>query len=50
MLWTGESGVPIAVGGKYFSLSQATRLALGPTQSPAQWVLDSFDAGKAVRA
>lgn len=39
---TGQSGVRILAGVKAFLFSKTSRLALGPTQPPIQWVLGLF--------
>jgi hypothetical protein len=46
-LWPAQSGFRILVGEgeRDFSLLQNIRLALGPTQSPVQWVLGVLFSG-----
>jgi hypothetical protein len=39
---TGQSGVRILAGVKAFLFSKTSRLALGPTQPPIQWVMGLF--------
>jgi hypothetical protein len=42
MLQAGWFGVLILAGARDFFLSRSSRLALGPTQPPIQWVLAFF--------
>jgi hypothetical protein len=41
------SGFDCQHGQEIYILSKTSRLALGPTQSPVQWMLGSFPGGKA---
>jgi hypothetical protein len=46
MGWTtGRSGFDSRQGQRIFPLASVSRLALGPTQPPVQWVRGSFPRG-----
>jgi len=43
--WAGQSRVSILAGQKIFLFSKTFRLAVGPTQPPIKWVLNSLPRG-----